>query len=361
MPTRVSVDGEITSCVWCGKDVDANCRKTKQSAVCEKCGKNVGDDFCECCEMQKDTSYVQRPIIRGKTQVDFHKNTSLLGPYITWEQFNNDIIDFSDSLKGKGYDAVIGVPRSGLAVATQMSIRLGVPLYSVGEYGPVLLGGGLRVRRRNADEEPKKALLVEDSSNTGFSLKEAEQWLGEAAQLWNVKKAAIYSTESQLANLHEYHRSLELPHFFEWNLIWNDRFMVRRNVGVDFDGILCTDFTTEEDDDGWRYIDAMKNKRCLVPSKTHVYAIITARLQKYRPWTEDWLRKHGIAFDHLIMGDWDTKEEREKDCIASYKAKKCKELGIRFFIESSIHQANIMKEKLDHPILCPALGGSITK
>lgn len=317
---------------------------------CEKCG-SIGSGICTNCTSKN-------PVAK---QIDYRSRSILIGPYISWQQFNQDILDFADSIKGKGYDAVIGVPRSGMVVASQMSIRLGVPLYSLSEYGPICLGGGLRVRRRSESPDPSKALLVEDSTASGYSFKEAVAWMDETMQSWNVHKAAIYATESQLPNLDEWHRELELPHWFEWNLLWNKFVMENWKVGVDFDGILCPDFTPEQDDDGWRYLDAMKKARCLVPAGTHIHAIITARLEKYRPWTEEWLKKYGITYKHLVMGKWTTKEERANHCLGSYKARECDNLDVGLFVESCPVQSQVIKNLRPHPVLCPSLGGSIAK
>jgi len=360
-PTKVYSSGEQTGCVWCSKPCDTKCRIVKESSRCEKCNATTGDDLCKKCTTAVVHDGNIKRVANTKEGVDFVKKASLIGPYITWGEFNQDILDFADNLKGKGYDAIIGVPRSGLVVASQMSIRMGVPLYAIGEYGPMCLGGGFRVRERNQSKEPKKALLVEDSTASGRSMREAVEWMEESMVQWNVKKAAVYATPSQLSNLDEYHRELDLPHLFEWNLIWNKVLMDGRKVAVDFDGILCPDFTPDQDDDGYKYIAAMEKAKCLVPSDTHLYAIVTARLSKYRPWTEDWLRRHGITCKHLIMGKWETKEDREKDCIATYKADACKKLKAEMYIESCPIQADVIKNKSNIVVLCPALGGSIAK
>jgi len=357
-PTKVYGNGASVSCVWCKREANSSCRKVKSSLLCEKCCTYTGDELCKICSEGLQLGKTRSV---GASQVDYRLRSLLLGPYISWSQFNQDIIDFSDSLKGKGYDAVIGVPRSGMVVASQMSIRMGLPLYSIGEYGPISLGGGLRVRRRSNAGDPKNALLVEDSTASGSSMKEAVEWMGDAMQEWGVSTAAVYTTDAQKKNLSEYHRVINLPHWFEWNLIWNQVLMGRRKVGVDFDGILCPDFTSEQDDDGWKYLNAMQDTKCLVPKNTHVYAIITARLEKYRPWTEDWLRKYGITFDHLIMGQWETKKERQGHCIGKYKADHCKKLSCEIFVESDAIQASIIKDNSDVAVICPELGGSIAK
>jgi len=349
--TRVPSDRNAL-CVWCKEDVAyaQGMMTYADSGRCEKCGKDV-IGICKGCKPGEPT-YVN---------VDPRARQLLVGPYITWDQFNKDIVDFSDSLKGKGYDAVIGVPRSGLVVASQMSIRMGLPLYSIGEYGPIYLGGGLRVRKRKPSSNPEKALLVEDSSASGSSIREAIKWMDDAFSEWGTKTAAIYCTEKQLPHIDETYRTLELPHWFEWNLIWNQVVMQGLKVGVDFDGILCPDFAPDEDDDGWKYLEKMKNIRCLVPQGTHVYAIITARMEKYRPFTEDWLRKHGITYQHLIMGKWESNEERQQHCMGTYKAEHCDKLGVGMYIESCPRQAKVIKSLRSHAVLCPALGGSIAK
>jgi len=360
-PTKVKASGEPAKCVWCKREASSQMRNLGHSDRCEKCGSNVGDNFCPRCTGSCDHQENRKSFAVTKEAVEFQQKSKLIGPYISWGQFNRDIIDFSDSLKGKGYDAVIGVPRSGLVVASQMSIRMGLPLYSISEYGPIYLGGGLRVRDRFDLSDHKKALLVEDSTATGFSMREAVEWMDEAMRTWNVRKAAVYATGSQTKKIDEYHRKLELPHWFEWNLLWNKMVMEGLNVCVDFDGILCPDFTTEQDDDGWRYIEAMKSAKSLATEGTHIHGIVTARLEKYRPWTEDWLRKHGITFNYLIMGKWETKDERSTQCIGSYKAKKATELGAKLFVESCPLQAKVIRSKSNIAVLCPKLGGSIAK
>ena len=345
-------NGSSGNCIWCGENVQyiEGMMAYSDSGRCEKCGTRI-DGVCSDCN---SNTYVKRPS-------DLKAREILIGPYITWDQFNRDIIDFSDSLKGKGYDAVIGVPRSGLVVATQMSIRMGLPLYSIGEYGPIYLGGGLRVRKRVFESIPRKALLVEDSTVSGTSVSEAVRWMGDEMESWDVSIAAVYATPGQIKNIDEYHRELELPHWFEWHLMWSSYLMEQLKVGVDFDGILCPDFTAEQDDDGWRYLDAMKKAKCLVPQGTYIHAIITARLEKYRPWTEEWLNRFGISYKHLIMGQWASKAERESACIGSYKAEYINKLGCRLFIESCPHQSIVIKDKIQYGVLCPALGGSIAK
>ncbi len=357
-PTRIEKSSSFSPCIWCKEIVEKGCRALPLSNKCEKCGIAIGDNSCDRCA-GNGTALKLRT--EGEFKTEFKKKSLLIGPYISWQQFNQDILDFSDSLKGKGYDAVIGVPRSGMVVASQMSIRLGVPLYSLNEYGPIYLGGGLRVRKRQNFGDPKNALLVEDSTASGYSIREAVKWMGDAMQEWKVNTAAVYTTDSQKANLSIYHRVINLPHWFEWNLIWNRFLMDQLNVGVDFDGILCPDFTTEQDDDGWRYLEAMKNAKCLVPAGTHIHAIITARLEKYRPWTQEWLKKHGITYNHLVMGNWQTKDERSTQCIGSYKAEKATQLDAKMFVESCPLQAKIIKSKSDVAVLCPALGGSIAR
>ena len=84
-------------------------------------------------------------------------------------------------------------------------------------------------------------------------------------------------------------------------------------------------------------------------------AICTGRLEKYRPQTEAWLKKHGIRYNDLIMFNG-TKEERDSNHlknVGEYKADVFNNFeglafGVRqkplYFIESCPHQSRLIAE-----------------
>lgn len=364
-PCRLAPGEGVISCVWCGEDVSEACeRRYVPNDQCEHCAKLVGQDVCyECRKGEGLAEPEKRHVVEKLTEDKMRDREILVGPWITESDLHREAIDFADSLKDKGYDSLCGIPRSGLLVANIMSIRMGLPLYLASDLGPVYAGGGLRVRRRQeTPENPRRMLLVEDSTASGHSFREIEgKWGEETLRAVGAVRAAVYATPDQVPHLAEFHRELPLPHWFAWNLLWNPFVMDAWKVGVDFDGVLCPDFEWSQDDDGWRYLAAMKSRRCLVPRGCHFHAIITARLEKYRPQTSDWLERFGITTDNLVMGPWRNNQERAGACIGSWKADHCDRLGVGMFVESDGDQARVISARRPQPVLCPALGGSIAQ
>jgi uncharacterized HAD superfamily protein len=174
-------------------------------------------------------------------------------------------------------------------------------------------------------------LLVDDSCWSGTALSNAVRWIKEH---WSIEPEtlAVYVRPQVERRVKHWAASLG-DHWFEWN-IFNAPFI--ENVAFDFDGVLCRDFTGEEDDDGERYAKAL-----LAMEPTHrrpqkPVRIVTARLEKYREPTEAWLARHGIAVERLVMGPWKTKQEREAADLWGWKAQQVKRLGVSLFVESSV-------------------------
>lgn len=47
-----------------------------------------------------------------------------------------------------------------------------------------------------------------------------------------------------------------------------------------------------------------------------IKALVTSRLEKYRPETEEWLRRHGVVYEQLIMLDLPSAAERRQAGVA---------------------------------------------
>lgn len=271
--------------------------------------------------------------------------------WFTVDDLRADVKEFTSTVSLLQFDAIAGVPRSGMMVASDIAVRLGLPLLSVGPRGLEQLNAGLRVRENIGDY--KKILVMEDSSASGNSIREARGWVGDRS---GVLYGAIYATEMAASKLDIHHKDLELPHWFEWNMLGNPHLSKDVSIGIDFDGILCPDFTAAQDDDGDGYITAMETMPVNIhPGVNTVRNIITARLGKYRSHTVNWLDRHRIKFDRLTMGPWKSKDERDGHCIGSWKAGHCKKLGVQVFIESCPTQAKIIAQKArGTAVICPA-------
>ena len=84
--------------------------------------------------------------------------------------------------------------------------------------------------------------------------------------------------------------------------------------------------------------------------------IVTARFERYRSITEEWLHKYGIKYGSLTMLPDEMEEQRLKDHVevsSSYKAKHFIESDAKFFVESEIAEAVRIRKKSGKFVICP--------
>ena len=322
---------------------------------CNNCKKNIYTDkesfpiFC-CCGQVIRSKHKEPIVIEKETfshlTIDDQFPT-LAAPWVTENKLVKDIQILFSKISHLNIERVIGVPRSGMIPASILSVKLGVPLGSVSNDGIINLSSGIRLR--GSIKSKGLTVIVEDSSATGWSINE----LKNKIDLKDTIFAAVYVTPSSEKRVDYYSKILPLPHWFSWNIFGNINLLHGFNIGTDMDGVLCSDCSFENDDDGERYLNWIKD----VPSKIRILDnpipfIITARLEKYRKETEKWLLKNHIKYGKLIMGPWETKEERNKYCMGTYKLEKIKENFLQLFIESDDIQARIISRNWKQPVIC---------
>ncbi len=284
------------------------------------------------------------------------------GPYLTYSNLSFDAISFARSITHRGYTGIVGVPRSGMIVASQVAVFLGLPLYSFDGKGIVAVGGGLRIQRAKPKIAKEKLLVLEDSCASGKSMTNVQSKLANESRRRKIEYGAIYASPATLPLLQVWHKTLPMPHWFEWNWPGSWYFNEMMNLGCDWDGILNRDFTAEEDDDGKLYTKTMMEMEpLLVTNPIDIKFIVTARLEKYRPYCQYWLKRHGMNVQNLVMGPWSTKEERQGNCMGSWKADRLADLGCHLYVESCPVQARVISTRLDIPVICPVLGRSLYK
>lgn len=274
---------------------------------------------------------------------------------ITLDDLTRDTLTLSQMILRDHPDVsgIAGVPRSGMRVACDIAIRLGVPLYEASFEGLRLSGGGGGSRiRREAFHGARKSfdgpiILVDDSICTGHSLRE----LRKATELSKVPTYVIYATKTGIGSVDGFVHELELPHWFEWNFFGNGQILNQQNVGIDFDGVLCADCLMEDDDDGERYTQWMASVSPIrMPRDYKVPFIITARCEAYRAITEVWLDRYRINYGELIMYPG-TFVERQRTDLGQWKAEQCDRAGVGLFVESDYNQALRIAELRKRPVI----------
>jgi uncharacterized HAD superfamily protein/hypoxanthine phosphoribosyltransferase len=270
-----------------------------------------------------------------------------------------------------GYDLIVGIPRSGMVPAYIIGLYLNVNVIDLDGFIENRLVSNGKTRKSKSDinysNEAKSVLLVDDSVLSGGSILEA---LGKipSALLSKVTTLAIYSDRSKRTDIDLFFEVLPPPRVFEWNLFHRE--LLSKSC-FDIDGVLCVDPTDDENDDGDRYIEFILNARPLIKPTYRINSLVTNRLEKYRPQTELWLKRHEISYDKLIMLDLPSKEARQlAECHASHKAnyfKKSHELVL--FVESDLSQAREIVKLTGKSVycmdsnvmLCPGIGDVVTK
>lgn len=260
----------------------------------------------------------------------------------TYRNLFDDIVEFSKKLPP--FDLIVGIPRSGLLAANMLALHRNVPLwdiYSLASNSPIKGG-----QRLNYPTNIKNVLVLDDSSLTGKSIQEAKDLLKNSA--YNIKYAAVY--HSGKPNVDYFHQIVPSPRVWEWNLFHS---WVMGSSCLDIDGVLCVDPTNEENDDGQKYVNFLLNATPLYIPTVKVETLCTSRLEKYRELTKQWLLKHNIQFNNLIMAPYNTMQERRQaGKYAELKANEFRKEKYHLFVESSIVQAKEIYNRTKKSVFC---------
>lgn len=268
---------------------------------------------------------------------------------------------------------VIGVPRSGMLAASLLSLHRHIHLTDAETFastGKFYTPGG---RLGQVRPEPKagKILLVDDSCNRGGSLSiaadkiRASKWSSQ----FEILRGCVYSTTrvAETPLLDYWGRIEDDVRVFQWNLFAERRLS---SWACDIDGVICYDPPSEGDEAS--YEQYIANAKPLYLPRHRVGALITCRLEKRRAATEDWLRRHGVEWEKLVMFPAATAGERRRDCSARsnkrsnlqregrvdgygiWKSEMLKQAGCRAMIESNKGQAEAIANIAKRPVVCTA-------
>lgn len=247
-------------------------------------------------------------------------------------------------------ELIVGIPRSGMVPAYMIAAHLNLPVVSINEFKTGHTGDvGTRKIRVNLNKI-KNVLVVDDSVNTGNAMLLAKDDLESFENEYNLKYCAIYSAEERESNVDFYFKHLPRPRAFQWNY---KNHILNTEACYDIDGVLCHDPSDEQNDDGPKYKEFLLNAPPLFITTKHISSLVTSRLEKYRPETEAWLKKHGIKYNELIMIDLPTAEERRRLRIhGKFKGETFLNRKEKYFIESNWKQAKEIYRIAKKPVFC---------
>lgn len=271
---------------------------------------------------------------------------------LNYKTYNDLTYDIKSkiSLIPSNVDLIVGIPRSGILPAYIIALSLNKKACSVPEFINGILGNS-GIRKTNSDKKIKNILVVDDSVNTGLAIEKVKEKLKPFYKKYNFIFLAVYSSDEKSSSYVDIALNiLPQPRIFEWNYLYHG---LMTNACYDMDGVLCVDPTKEENDDGKNYIKFLKNAKPLYIPNRPIGYIVTARLEKYRKETEEWLKKYGIEYKKLYMFNGSAEERRRLGLHADFKAKIYKEINSsKIFIESNPDQAKKIAELTKKEVIC---------
>jgi uncharacterized HAD superfamily protein/hypoxanthine phosphoribosyltransferase len=273
--------------------------------------------------------------------------------YRSMNDLHHDVTTWSARLPAD-VDLVVGIPRSGLLAASVLALHRQLPLTDVdGLLAGRLLSGGRRLGERDAAEViagARRILVVDDSVYSGAAIARARAQIETSLLAQRVDYGAVYATRGSTSYVDHVGMVVPQPRVFAWNVLHHDLLV---DACMDIDGVLCPDPTDEQNDDGPRYLDFLRNAPVRYVPGLEVGHLVTNRLERYRDETEQWLARAGIRYRHLVMHPAESgAERRASGDHGERKAQVYLETGAPLFIESDVAQAIVIADIAQRPVYC---------
>lgn len=251
-------------------------------------------------------------------------------------------------------DAVVGIARSGLIPAGVVATLLNVPLYSTSKRtGLVDVGTGVRLEDHVLDL--RRVALVDDTAARGVEMTtQAERVRLAFGRPVEVVRAVVYCHPQAVEAVDLYAAVYDGLHYLEWN--WSNAGHGAL-CGFDFDGVLCEEIAPEDDDGGERYAQALRDVRPRdLPRRRPIPLVITARPERFRGITLEWLDRHRVEVDRLVMRDWEFSAGWNAAEVGEWKARELARTEIPLFAESDPVQSEIINRRTGRTVICPPAG-----
>lgn len=281
----------------------------------------------------------------------YYRVKPLLGrdiEFVTFQQLTSWTNEWIKTFP-QNYDVIVGIPRSGLIVASIIACKLGKPLSTPdkivnGEYWLPTKDNTIKIGN------VRNILLVDDATGRGETMQNFYWQLKNAlGGKVNISKASLFVERNAIDKVDLYYKVLHKGGtFFEWNLAHCER----KPLGVDIDGVLCREPPPEVDADERKYADFISKVNPYIMPTYEIEVIVTNRLEKYRQLTEEWLKRHNVKYKHLIMLDLPSKRFRTQKIMIQNKVDAIREYDLFWFWESSWIEAQAIHKACRIPVLC---------
>lgn len=251
-------------------------------------------------------------------------------------------------------DLIVGIPRSGMVPAYQIGLFLNRLVCDIDSF---IADGSMshgHTRKLGVPltslRQARHILLVDDSIATGGSMQKALARIQESGYAGRISTCAAIVAPSHHSSVDVSFITLPHPRLFEWNAFHHS---CVESACFDLDGVLCVDPTAHDNDDGPRYEKFLLSARPLFRPTLRIGHIVSARLEKYRSLTEQWLAANHISYGELHLVDLPSRAERIRlGAHCSHKIRVYRDTGAPMFYESDAGQAREIATGSGKPVLC---------
>lgn len=278
--------------------------------------------------------------------------------YISYETMLQDTLAWERVLPE--FDAVCGVPRSGLMpasiLATRRNIRL-VPLSDLLQSPETAITDA---KLRDSNPKVKKQLpvsnrllIVDDSATSRavtFGTIREQLKVGSPVSQLRISFGVLYCESKDVVDFA--YRVVPQPRMFAWNWF---RHWDLQSAALDMDGVICDDWRGQEQVvDDPVYLRFLRDTKPLYLPEVRVKMIVTGRLSRYRKQTEAWLAKYGVQYETLSMCELPTPRHRLTSGEALSRKVKlyANNKELRLFVESDSKAAAAIARGACKPVLC---------
>lgn len=251
-------------------------------------------------------------------------------------------------------DLIVGIPRSGVMVASILALYLNLPFTDVDTFmgtGALKTGSTRKCSDwiKNASQA-RHILVVDDSISSGKAIKEVKEVFEGKEMACKKTFLAVYALAVSINKVDIHFEICEQPRMFEWNYMHH---WALQYCCMDIDGILCEDPKWWQNDDSEKYVKFVSNASPKFIPTQRIGKLVSGRLENYRVYTENWLEKHHVEYDELILMDQITAEQRMlSGKHAAFKAKVYGSCDAILFFESDYDQALEICRLSGKPVFC---------
>lgn len=269
--------------------------------------------------------------------------------YKSIADLNADTRRFAQSLPD--VDLVVGIPRSGLLAANLLCLHLNVPMTDVDRLCEGrLIDSGERYTEDRPLRDFDSVLVLDDSVRSGSQMTETRDRLAEHEFPFDLSYGAMYILPHGREYVDHWEETVLMPRVFEWNVMHHS---LLNSACVEIDGVLCRTPPLSEDDDEERYLQFLSTAEPTIVPDHRIGTLVTSRLEKHRPETEQWLDEHGIRYDDLRMMDPENREVRQgREDHTQYKSDIYDSTDASLFIEGNPRRAEEICQRTGRPVLC---------